>query len=48
MSERIDDMPAGTAGIQVHREASEDIQVNLGFRPCRNDDLEEDSLKLTQ
>jgi hypothetical protein len=42
-------MPAWTAGIQVRKDASEDIQVNLGSGPpCRNDNLEEDSLKLTQ
>jgi hypothetical protein len=33
-------MPAWTAGIQVRRDASEDIHVNLGFgNPCRNDDI---------
>jgi hypothetical protein len=42
-------MPAWTASIQVRKDASEDIQVNLGSGPpCRNDDLKEDSLKLTQ
>jgi hypothetical protein len=55
VSERIDDhgitsvMPAWTAGIHARRDASEDIQVNLGSGPlCRNDDLDEDSLELTQ
>jgi hypothetical protein len=42
-------MPAWIAGIQVRRDASGDIHVNLGSgTPCRNDDIEEDSLKLTQ
>ena len=42
-------MPAWTAGIQVRRDASGDIHVNLGSgTPCRNDDIEEYSLKLTK
>jgi hypothetical protein len=42
-------MPAWTAGIQVRRDASGDIHVNLGpGNPCRNDDIEEYSPKLTK
>jgi len=42
-------MPAWSAGIQVRRDASADIHVNLGSgTPCRNDDIEEYSLKLTR
>jgi hypothetical protein len=42
-------MPAWTAGIQVGRDASGDIHVNLGScNPCRNDDIEEYSPKLTR
>jgi hypothetical protein len=42
-------MPAWTAGIQVRRNASGDIHVNLGSgNPCRNDDIEEYSSKLTK
>ena len=42
-------MPAWTAGIQVRRDASGDIHVNLGSgTPCRNDDIGEYSLKLTK
>jgi hypothetical protein len=41
-------MPAWTAGIQVRRDASGDIRVNLGSdNPCRNDDIEEYPSKLT-
>jgi hypothetical protein len=43
-------MPAWTAGIQVRRDASGDVHVvNLGSgNPCRNDDIEEYSPKLTK
>jgi hypothetical protein len=42
-------MPAWTAGIQVRRDASGDIRVNLGSgTPCRNDDIEKYSPKLTK
>jgi hypothetical protein len=42
-------MPAWTAGIQVCKDASGDIHVNLGSgNPCRNDDIEEYSPKLTK
>jgi hypothetical protein len=42
-------MPAWTAGIQVRRDASGDMHVNLGSgNPCRNDDIAEYSPKLTK
>jgi hypothetical protein len=42
-------MPAWTAGIQVRRDASGDMHVNLGSgNPCRNDDIEEYSPKLNK
>jgi hypothetical protein len=42
-------MPAWTAGTQARRDASGDIHVNLGSgTPCRNDDIEEFSPKLTR
>jgi hypothetical protein len=42
-------MPAWIAGIQVRRDASGDIHVNLGSgTPCRNDDIEKYSPKLTK
>ena len=34
-------MPAWSAGIRIRRDASGDIQVDLGSgNPCRNDDTE--------
>jgi hypothetical protein len=42
-------MPAWTAGIQVRKDASGDIHVNLGSgNSCRNDDIEQYSPKLTR
>jgi hypothetical protein len=42
-------MPAWTAGIQVRKDASGHIHVNLGSgAPCRNDEIEEYSPKLTK
>jgi hypothetical protein len=42
-------MPAWIAGIQVRRDASGDIHVNLGSgNPCRYDDIEEYASKLTK
>jgi hypothetical protein len=41
-------MPAWTAGIQVRRDASGDIHVDLGSTPYRNDDIEKYSPKLTE
>ena len=42
-------MPAWTAGIQVRKDASGDIHVNLDSgTPCRNDEIEEYLPKLTQ
>jgi hypothetical protein len=41
--------PAWTGGIQVRKDASGDIPVNLGSgTPCRNDDIEEHSPKSSQ